>query len=593
MQLNLTTHLNEELFKSGEKFLYFGFINAQQHKIIKEKYNKVDFDTETTLAKELKERHEYCEKVYQRILTGLTNNLNELHNVKFSERMWEVILGRWTRDFIYVAFKNYRFLKNLFEKKNVKKIFTTDTEEFSLLTFDYLSLVYANSEQAWVEALNSKLIDHLNPNIEIHKIKKTANFVDRFKRKQKKKAKLLSSFLPLLGGFYNKIFNKKNDAIIYQSGLSFFYEKKLEFALRQFPKKWKIPDVDYDDNIDVLTRRKLKTKINPNDNFEEFLKKILHLCLPKFIVENFGIINKISEKIFPVKNPAFVMSGFGFGNEVFNFYIAKNIEKGIPYILVQHGNSYHTHIESNYYIEAKIADYFLTWGANNKKNQIPIYNFNTIGKNFIFNSSGNLSVICDQVFYTPSPSPHNGFLRQMRPQDTISLVNELNENVKIKTYFRLFPKDRLKAHPYFEESIKNHNLKIYNKNETYKNILKKTRLCLFNYDSTGLYENLCLNIPSISYCKYINEFLNKKYITIYQNLFDAKILFDDKKKLLNHINFVWGDINEWWLDEYTQEKIRIFNNEVNLPYKNNFNKLVLNLKKIKNTKQYKPKKNGP
>ena len=54
----------------------------------------------------------------------------------------------------------------------------------------------------------------------------------------------------------------------------------------------------------------------------------------------------------------------------------------------------------------------------------------------------------------------------------------------------------------------------------------------------------------------------------YKILKEAGIYFDDKDELIKHINLVWENINDWWLNNKTQEKIKLFNSKFNISYKN-------------------------
>ena len=46
-----------------------------------------------------------CEKIYQRILKDLSISLNNLHNIKFNSRSWEIIFGNWLRYFVWICYE--------------------------------------------------------------------------------------------------------------------------------------------------------------------------------------------------------------------------------------------------------------------------------------------------------------------------------------------------------------------------------------------------------------------------------------------------------------------------------------------------------
>ena len=105
----------------------------------------------------------------------------------------------------------------------------------------------------------------------------------------------------------------------------------------------------------------------------------------------------------------------------------------------------------------------------------------------------------------------------------------------------------------------------------------KSRLNFFNYYSTGLLENLVLNIPSICYLIKDTEIYNNFFLNKINHLIEAKIIFFDEKKLRLHLNNIWGDVDEWWKSEKTQKLISKFNSNFNIG-ENNLDKLVKILK---------------
>ena len=104
-------------------------------------------------------------------------------------------------------------------------------------------------------------------------------------------------------------------------------------------------------------------------------------------------MHKMSENKNLPDKPKFILTGIGFIDQVFNFYLAKNIEKAVPSIMLQHGNSYFTHISNNNLLEQKNPDFILSWGAKENSKHIPIFNIKTLDKKKIYNSKGNLLII--------------------------------------------------------------------------------------------------------------------------------------------------------------------------------------------------------
>ena len=70
--------------------------------------------------------------------------------------------------------------------------------------------------------------------------------------------------------------------------------------------------------------------------------------------------------------------------------------------------------------------------------------------------------------------------------------------------------------------------------------------------------------------------ISEDFIDKYKILIEAKILFLRRADLINHINKIWDNIDEWWFDNKTQSCIEKFNKNFNI--RGNLSSL-LNLKK--------------
>ena len=141
--------------------------------------------------------------------------------------------------------------------------------------------------------------------------------------------------------------------------------------------------------------------------------KILPFSLPKFAVEDFDKIHKLSESASLPKDPKFILTGIGFIDQVFNFYLSKNMDKGTPIIVLQHGNGYFTHISNNYLVEQKNPDFILSWGPKENSKHIPIFNIKTLEKKKLYDPEGDLLVISDNYYSRPLPENYR-FIKEKR-----------------------------------------------------------------------------------------------------------------------------------------------------------------------------------
>ena len=101
------------------------------------------------------------------------------------------------------------------------------------------------------------------------------------------------------------------------------------------------------------------------------------------------------------------------------------------------------------------------------------------------------------------------------------------------------------------------NIKKENGSKDIFKLINKTRIFVSPYIGTGYLETLALNIPTVVLYDKSDEKVRSQFLPLINEMKSVKIFFDDPKKLSEHINEVWGNVEKWWLDEKLQEiKIR-------------------------------------
>ena len=572
MKYNLTTLVKSKISnKNYKKRIFYGYLPTKEKKLLTKSY--IFFEKISSIS-EKKDNYKKCEEIYNRLLPELSKELNKIHNYHYKKKYWKIVFGRWLFDYISIVFKNYKYLDLVLKKEKINKIFLKTTDDSLFVTDHPDQLLFKNFSHEWNSDLNSRILIFLNKKAKLSFFKKSSY---RYETKHSPKKNFLKQFFLKLLSFSNK---KNNNYFFFQTGISFFLEKFIEFKVSGKISRWIMPTLEQNTKIDYDLRKKINLNYKSKYKVEDFIKQNIKIALPKFVIENFKLILlKLKKTTLPTK-PKIIFTTFGVNNVFFNVYAANKILEGSKYVLLQHGNtSLATHYEFKYLAEAKTQDYFITWGVKKNKNQIPLFNIKSKKNNFSYNQEGNLSIILNNHFSSPRPYDVQSE-RNLLFFNTVSLVNKLEKKVKSKTYFRFFPKDFNNEHEYFKKILKEKNINYYSDNFSYKKVLNFSKLTLFNYDSTGFFENLVNKFPSIYFSKNPLIDLNQNYKKFYERLIDAKIIFYEEAKLINHIEKVWNNIENWWHNNKTLKAINYFNNSINIPHEQNFNKLVKILKKI-------------
>ena len=120
---------------------------------------------------ELYNSYEKCEKIFNSLMIELTSALNSVHGINYSLRAWDIIVGKWLRDFIQICEKYFQIIDYALKNYNIEKIYTMDSSSYDFVINDTQSLPVALRTNEWFFCFSSELLNYLQPNSRIIKIK--------------------------------------------------------------------------------------------------------------------------------------------------------------------------------------------------------------------------------------------------------------------------------------------------------------------------------------------------------------------------------------------------------------------------------------
>ena len=319
-----------------------------------------------------------------------------------------------------------------------------------------------------------------------------------------------------------------------------------------------------------LRIRFLKFYLKDKDTAEDkLIKTLLINSMPISIFENFEyFFNKISSDE-NLSNIRYIVTSQNYdSNEYFKFIAAVNKQKKNKLIYVQHGNVDGTSKYDSYDNTQLTCTHFFTWGYKYSSKQIPLFNVKVAG---LKKYKKNNPIQDGLMFYGLNFPIRRFFWDVMNDynksfEDQFNLIENLSEKIQKKMKIKIhntmtqFEKDKYKR--YLQD--KKISIPLLEKIKNQKNV----KLSVFSYDSTGFYEHLSLNKPVIGFWKNPTEIVNQDAKYFYNNLIDAGIIFDDYKKLARFINEKWSNLDEWWLNKYTQKAINEFTLKFSIYEKN-------------------------
>ena len=504
-----------------------------------------------------------CDKIYKSILSDLYLKLNDIHNIEWTKRSWEILIGFWLRKFIYIVFFKFNTLKGILNQRNIDRVCLSETKTGYLASHEATAIEDLSVDNDWSWILYSKIFKYLDTNkIEIKTFKNEKENFYEDKTLYEKLGKNISFKNQIVKSYtyLSKKFISKSSNFIAATYLPVLEEKKLQLLFGQIPNFYSPPKINYRP-INLSLRKKL---LIDKDCLEEekIIRDLISYYLPTFALENFQILRATVEKHSYPRKPKFIFTSNLFeSDEAFKFYLANITSKDNPpkYFVGQHGNSYFTKIDNNYSNEMITCDYFISWGNKNHNDKKIINLFNLkLPKKTTKKNLNKIVIIFRSLGYQTLP-----YDRWKEGQ---------NEFLMIKIFLKYFDINfrkniHLRLHSSFKNRYKkfvqNYLLDIsdYEKDFgeiSYKKVIDQAELVIFTYDSTGFLENLISGKPSI--CLYPNTFnhLNEDCNKYYKNLIDAKIIFDDPKEMYIHIKSIWPNVNTWWNSQKIQSEINNF-----------------------------------
>ena len=548
MMNKLVIYPPDEAYKN-EKLIFFN--NFIKEKTSNEILNLSSFDVAKSYGLDenlVKNDTEYLEKIYDKFIKILTNHLNTIHSENKSERYWSIILGQWLIQLIRASYNRYQTLGKAFKEFNINNIVTLDDNEF-VVADEYTDYFKDRSIDVLFDAiLISKIIDFSKYK---NKVSKKIKIKKNFSLYKNSNSNLeIKTFFKTgtknLFKFFN-IFKKNNDAFIVDTYLPFFKEKKLQMEINKFPQYWKAPKFIYE-KYDQRKRDMLKFDLSSSSEFEAILLKIIKDYLPIAALESYKKLTLFIKQLPWPKNPKFILTANSFaGNDVYKFWIADKTENGSPYFVCQHGFGYLEYVDKKMKVEFKTSDKFFSWGNfSHDKKIVPLFNL-TLCEKEKKNEQGDKLIFVLKAFGHRIQSWDRFGLGDLFEKKTVYLLENIKKEIKKNTILRLHPNWKKEGlHKYFENFLKNNQSIEINESTKYFELIKKSRLVIFNDLSTGFLQNLSLNCPSVCYLPVglidLHDENKKDYIDLIKN----KLIFLDIKELITHVESVWENIDGWW-----------------------------------------------
>ena len=93
---------------------------------------------------------------------------------------------------------------------------------------------------------------------------------------------------------------------------------------------------------------------------------------------------------------------------------------------------------------------------------------------------------------------------------------------------------------------------------SFMSLVKKSRIVIFSFDTTGVVELLANNFPIICFWRGGNSHVHDNVKYYYKLLMEVGVIHDNPESAAQKVNEVWDDIDGWWGQNKVQDARKQF-----------------------------------
>ncbi len=500
-------------------------------------------------------------RLKNKILIDLIKNLNKWHNIRLSNLSWKIFLEPWLT--IYISKNIYYWHLIKFNKNKKKNFFYKGFENleppFDTIHFTELSRKDDLYNYYMFQKVENFIYCSKKNKTSLVKLKKNIykqfNFKQYFGQKNSILKIIYHKFLaPLLN----------NNKIIFDLSDIGINKLKLNFNFYQLPC-W----LDYMFNFELYgklfkerspTHHKLRDSFKKNykkKNFYNFITSNIYDDLPKVFLEDF---KKVADSIKQIKlKPKIIVSDCKEFDLFFKFWVSLNKFEKIKFISSDHGGSYMSNLDDMTHEES--SNYSLRWFKYKLKNSIQLPILKNLKKRVQIKNRSKVLIIAHGVDKYPhhvlwSPiGKENLFQRKLVYDFTKRIKSDIKKNLFLKTYPDKLVDSEWSCNKHFKKIFPEKKI-IYDATK-FKEIFSISKLNICLYPQTAFIESI-LSGPTILLIHKDFYRIRPELENIHFQLKKVKILFNDGFEAINHVNKVWGDIDNWWENKEVLKVRKIF-----------------------------------
>ena len=300
-----------------------------------------------------------------KILDTLVGNLNDFHKEKKSKVYWKIVLSNWLYTFIHILFDRWETIQKAFKDYDIEATRTLNIRNEDMVPQSIENFIQLTHQDKWNHFIYSEIMKKcFSKKIkfeEIYITEKDDEYVKHFEERISLKKKFFFKIYYFSRFLYNKFMGEEK-YFIFDTYLGKKNEIDLNLELGNYPLTI-APNFNQFVNPDNHLRKQISISYIPQNDFEDFVIKMIPKLIPCSFLENYQNIKKIFKKYYWPKNPRVIFTSHAINSKTLSsFYIADKKEIGAKLIHGQHGGGYGQCIFHWYEdFEREISDRYITW----------------------------------------------------------------------------------------------------------------------------------------------------------------------------------------------------------------------------------------
>ena len=359
----LVTTAIEETWPRNKSILFLGdWCKRFSRKELWEQYDSEVLSYHWDNRIKLHDDYLYIQDFYEKLLSELTDKLNQVHGTRHSIRYWRILIGPWLGYFIQIVFDRWSSIRDALDSFTISGTIILDCDNDLFVPNDMEDFQKLVVGDDWNHHIYANIIRQCT---NIHCVITPYNQVfenSTIVSNSSLAIKIRETFF----SFYNKVTSpliRHTDAFFLNTYLSGIDEAKLHLSMNQVPRLMrKTSNIKI--SVDSSQRQwRLFTEENQTE-FEACVRNLIPKQIPTLYMEGFTKLTKQLTTLAWPNNPKVIFTSSSYSSDdVFKVYAAEKTEQGVPLVIGQHGGGIGTHLWA-FYEEHQLAicDRFLSWG---------------------------------------------------------------------------------------------------------------------------------------------------------------------------------------------------------------------------------------